>query len=60
MSPLKPINRAQITLPSMSQPPLLEELFAPVSIPYFDALLREHLGVCAALDEPEEFFYDGA
>jgi hypothetical protein len=59
MSPLKPIHRAKITLLSVSQTPLLEEIFASVSVPYFDALLRKHSGIRAALNKPEKFFYNG-
>jgi len=60
VSPLKSIHRAKIALSPVSQPPLLQEFFTSVSVPYFDALLREHPRVCATSDEPEEFLYDSS
>ena len=38
VSPLESVHRTQVTLSPVSQPPLLQELLAPVSIPDLDAL----------------------
>jgi len=43
MSPLETVDRAKISLTSMTEPALLQKLLGTVSIPDLDTLLRQDL-----------------
>lgn len=56
MPPLKAVHRAKIALLSVAEARLFEKLFGSVGVPDPNLLLREHVGVGAAGDEPQQFF----
>ena len=60
MTPLEPIDGAQIALTAVSQPAGFEERLRAVAVPDLDAALREEGRVGFSADEPEELFDDAA
>lgn len=55
-----PVHRAQVALLAVLEPSRVEKLAAAVAVPDLDALCGEHLGVGAAVDEPDELLDDAA
>ncbi len=60
VAPLKAIDGAKVTLASMAEATLVEEVLGAVAVPDLDALCGKEFGVCRAVDEPEELLYDAA
>lgn len=60
VAPLKAIDGTKVTLASMTQAALLEEILGAVSVPDLNALFGEELGVCRAANKPKKLFYDAA
>ena len=56
VSPLKTIYWAQIPLLTMRQSKIVEEISAAILVPYFDAIVRQNLGVRGASHKPKELF----
>lgn len=52
--PLEAVDRAQVALFAVRKATLVQKLASAVSVPDPDSLLLQHLGICAALDEPQQ------